>query len=133
MVNGEPRWLGKEEVLAFHALALARFGGSDGVRDLGLLSSALDRPRNLWAYERATLPLLAAAYAEGVAKNHPFIDGNKRTAFTCMAVFLEKNGQRLVASEGEVIVAMLRIADGSMTREVLAKWVADNIEPASSP
>jgi death-on-curing protein len=133
VTGAEPLWLSVEEVLAFHDLALARFGGSPGLRDLGLLESALDRPRNVFAYEGADLCTLAATYGEALAKNHPFIDGNKRTAFTCLAVFLEKNGYELRAPEAEVVAAMLHIADGSLPRAGLAKWVKDNVHPPPEP
>ncbi len=112
----------------FHAMAIRRFGGLPGIRDEGLLRSALDRPRNLFAYEGAPRHLLAAAYAEGVAKNHPFFDGNKRTAFTCLGVFLEKNGLGLTAAQPEAVAAMLKIADGSFTRDDLARWVQANLK-----
>lgn len=128
MVDTEPHWLSTAEVLAFHALALARFGGSDGVRDFGLLSSALDRPRNLWAYERANLPLLAAAYAEGVAKNHPFIDGNKRAALIALMTFVELNGHVFKATQIEAFQTILALATGDVTELELAAWVRRNIE-----
>ena len=125
----EPRWLTFEEVLAFHALAIERFGGLDGLRDEGLLRSALDRPRNLFHYEHAPLHVLAAAYAEGIVKNHPFADGNKRTGLTCLGIFLERNAYDLVAPTPEVVAAMLKLAEGSFNRDDVARWVLANLKP----
>src|SRR6266496_2594115 len=87
----EPKWLTVAEVMDIHEEQLALFGGPEGIRDVGLLESTLDRPKNRWAYEQSELPELAAAYAFGVARNHPFVDGNKRAAFASLMVFLRYN------------------------------------------
>src|SRR3954470_2128900 len=90
----EPRWITYEQAIAIHSRQLRRFGGAPGLRDEGMLRSALERPFNKWQYEQADLAVLAAAYAFGLAKNHAFVDGNKRIAFMIMATFLRRNGVR---------------------------------------
>lgn len=122
----EPVWLSKELVLAIHDEQLREFGGASGIRDEGLLESALERPRNKLAYEQPELPELAAAYAFGLAKNHPFVDGNKRTAFVASVVFLEMNGSSFQASEEDVVVTFLALAAGEMTQARLARWFVRN-------
>ncbi len=125
----EPRWVRLETVLAAHERLVRLFGGSLGLRDLGLLESALDRPRNLLAYEEAvSIERLAAAYAFGIAKNHPFVDGNKRVAFAIACLFLAKNGKWLAASEAEAAVAMLELASGDLPEEGFAEWLTDRCE-----
>lgn len=124
----EPLWLTEAGVIALHQEQLARFGGPPGLRDAGLLSSALNRPRNKWAYEGADLVGCAAAYAFGLARNHPFIDGNKRIAFLAMAGFLEKNGTRFEANHGEAIAAVLELAAGNLSEEALERWIRDVVE-----
>ncbi|HEX5050686.1 MAG TPA: type II toxin-antitoxin system death-on-curing family toxin [Planctomycetota bacterium] len=121
-----PIWLMKPAVLAFHAECLRQHGGSDGLRDEGLLESALARPLHLFTYEPADLCRLAAAYAIGIAKNHPFVDGNKRTAFLAAAVFLERNGLSLLAEQGAAAVFMVGVADGSIDEAGFAAWLRDN-------
>jgi death-on-curing protein len=121
-----PIWLHKHVVLAMHAESLADHGGSAGLRDEGLLDSALARPLHLHAYEKADLCRLAAAYAHGIAKNHPFLDGNKRAAFLAAAVFLQRNGLRLVAEPGHAAVFVLALADGSLSETAFAAWLRDN-------
>ena len=121
-----PIWLLKQAVLAMHAECLAAFGGSDGVRDMGLLESALGRPQNLFAHAKADLCRLAAAYGHGIAKNHPFVDGNKRTAFLATVVFLERNGLSFTASPGHAAGFLLGVADGTLTEEAFAAWLRDN-------
>jgi death-on-curing protein len=109
------------------------FGGARGLRDEGLLDSALARPRNVRAYRpKATIPELTAAYAYGIAKNHPFVDGNKRAAFLAMGLFLAINGHRLSASPVDAIETILSIAEGTMEEEPLSQWVAQNIKRGSS-
>lgn len=128
----EPRWLGPVAILAIHERLLAEHGGMAGVRDPGLLQSALDRPQNAFAYEKPTVFDLAAAYAHGIAKNHPFIDGNKRTAFMAAYTFLAMNGFQLVASEANAVTAVLELASGGMTQEAFAVWLrqeSKEIEP----
>lgn len=124
----EPEWLEQATILAAHDLSLAEHGGPPGVRDLGLLQSALDRPRNRFAYEEdVDLPDLAATYAVAIAGNHPFVDGNKRTAFIACAAFLRRNGLRLIASEPDATETMLRVASGQIDEAALASWLRLNI------
>jgi len=111
-----------------HAALLREHGGSAGVRDQGLLDSALNRARNKWAYGEQDLAVLAAAYAFGIAKNHAFVDGNKRSAFTAAALFLALNGFDLVAAEPEVVDVMNRLAVGKLTEAGLASWVRAHME-----
>jgi death on curing protein len=122
----EPKWLRLEAVLAFHQESLRQHGGLHGIRDLGMLESALDRPKNKFYYEEASLESLAAAYAFGIALNHPFADGNKRTAFIAMAVFLEINGLTLTASEVDAYTTIMNLAAGELTEPELAEWTAAN-------
>jgi death-on-curing protein len=123
----EPKWLTVQILVAIHAEQLRRYGGPEGIRDLGMLESALDRPRNRWAYEGADIAQLAAAYAFGVARNHPFIDGNKRAAFLACVVFLDINGVDFFAPEPEVVVAMLKLAAGEMEEDGFARWIRDRL------
>ena len=124
----EPVWIREIEAISFHAQQIALFGGSDGMRDRGLLDSALTRPKNLFAYaERAlTMAELAAAYAVGISSNHPFVDGNKRTAMQIAFVFLEFNGFPVTASQEEACLTFLSLAAGEMTEEELALWFAEH-------
>ncbi len=120
----EPTWIRTFEALVFHARLIDLFGGAEGVRDLGLLESALARPRNLFAYAQASPSLaeLAAAYAVGISSNHPFIDGNKRMAMQVSFVFIESNGGSVTATQEEACVAFLQLAAGEMTEAELARW-----------
>lgn len=120
----EPVWITAEDCLAFHDKVLARFGGAGGVRDAGLLASALARPRQLFAYGTPTLFDMAAAYAHGIARDHPFLDGNKRCGLVAAALFLEANGVRFSPTEEDAVVQMLALASGSITAEVFARWLA---------
>ncbi|MDB5603052.1 MAG: doc [Xanthobacteraceae bacterium] len=122
----EPIWLPIELVLAIHERQLREHGGPPGVRDLGALESALGRPVNRWAYEAADLAQLAAAYAFGIAKNHPFIDGNKRTALLALVTFLGLNDIDFVADEAEAVVMIRGLAAGEIGEVALARWIADN-------
>ena len=124
----EPIWIREVEALAFHAQQIALFGGSDGVRDRGLLDSALARPKNLFAYAERVLTIadLAAAYAVGISSNHPFVDGNKRTAMEVAFVFLEVNGFPVTASQEEACLTFLRLAAGEITEAELALWLAEH-------
>jgi death-on-curing protein len=124
----QPRWLGERTVLAIHARHLRRFGGAPGLRDKGLLDSALARPRNVHAYGEGDLFTLAATYAGGIMRNHPFVDGNKRTAFLAAALFLQKNGFRLVAPEAEAVVMTLALASGELPEAGYAAWLRDRTE-----
>ena len=121
----EPVWIRPEIVRAVHSRQLAEHGGTDGVRDEGLLDSALARPKNLFAYssDPPDLGALAAAYAFGLVKNHPFVDGNKRTAFVVWRVFLMLNGEDLEATKEEKYLTFLRVADGSVSDEELSDWI----------
>ena len=123
----EPRWLHRSMVLAIHADQVRQHGGNSGLRDRNLLESALSRAQNRWHYEPTTdTHSLAAAYGFGIAKNHPFIDGNKRTAFMAMFVFLGLNGFLLVASETEVVELMVDVASGKLGEEALGDWLRDH-------
>jgi len=115
-------------VLALHKECIATFGGSDGVRDEGLLDSALARPENLFCYDVPTLHELTAAYGYGIAKNHPFIDGNKRTAFLTSAVFLMDNGFQPMVSEAEVVSAMTALAAGQLTEAEFSQWLTQSFK-----
>jgi death-on-curing protein len=119
----EPIWIDTADVHAFHQELLTMFGGLAGVRDEGLLDSALSRPQHLFAYENADLFELAAAYALGIVKNHPFLDGNKRSGFMAAALFLEVNGLRFEAPEEEVILRTLALAAGELDQSAYAAWL----------
>ena len=129
----EPEWLDIAIVLDFHAEQLALFGGPDGVRDLGLLESALGRPQNKFGYGESDLAALAAAYGFGIARNHPFVDGNKRTALASMIVFLNLNGLALTASQEAATAIILAMAAGEIGEDVLARWIASNTGPLEAP
>ena len=123
----EPRWLAKADVIELHDYVLARTGGSSGLRDEGLLESALSRPLNRWSYEGAEdIRDLAATYGIGLAKNHPFIDGNKRAAFLGVGVFLELNGWTLTATDDDAIATFYAVASSHMDEDALAVWVRAN-------
>ena len=123
----DPAWVLIDRVLAVHDIQLARHGGSAGIRDRGLLESALARPEQIFHYEpQSSLGKLAAAYAFGIAKNHPFVDGNKRTAFLTSALFLAKNGFFLNAAQPEAVIATLRLASGEWQEEQYAAWLQHN-------
>lgn len=115
-------WIATEVALASHAEQLAEHGGGEGVRDAGALESAMMRPRNLALYEEPDAAALAAAYAFGIARNHPFVDGNKRTAAVVSETFLMLNGHGLDASDAEVVVAILALAAGELSEDELADW-----------
>jgi death-on-curing protein len=123
----EPRWISRSVVLAIHADQVAQHGGSLGLRDEGLLESALERPKNRFHYEPdSDLAALAAAYGFGVARNHPFIDGNKRVAFQLMYVFLGLNRLTISATEPDVVALMLELASGNLSEAELAEWLRAN-------
>lgn len=122
-------WVADSVVLAIHEAQLAEHGGIAGIRDEGLLSSALARPQNLYAYGEAPgVTALAAAYAFGIARNHPFLDGNKRTAFVVMELFLNLNGWVLNAEDSDCISAMQALAAGDLSEKALAAWLREHIE-----
>lgn len=130
----EPIWLELAAVRLIHHDQLDAFGGLDGVRDLGMLESALARPRHVWAYssEAPDLARLAAAYAFGLTRNHPFVDGNKRTALVACHTFLRGNGWRLLALQSEQVQIFLRLASGDIDEDELSAWIRERIVPASS-
>lgn len=121
----EPIWLTVEIVIAIHGEQLRRYGGADGIRDIGMLESAIGRPQNKWAYEAADLADLAAAVAFGLAKNHPFVDGNKRTALLGLVTFLGLNGVSFIVPEAEAVVAIMDLAAGLLSEEAIAHWIRD--------
>jgi death on curing protein len=126
-------WLTTELVVAVHDEQLQRFGGPEGIRDLGMLESALGRPINKHMYEDETdLAALAAAYAFGVARNHPFVDGNKRAALLSLIVFLGLNGIDFRVPEPEAVVAILDLAAGTLSEAALAAWIRDRIATPGS-
>ena len=122
----EPIWLTSDLVRAIHDVQLRMFGGPAGLRDEGALESALGRPINRWAYEDADLPALAAAYAFGIARNHPFVDGNKRAALLSLVTFLGLNGIDFVADEAEAVVMIRGLAAGEVDEGGLTRWIRDN-------
>jgi death on curing protein len=124
-----PVWLDAELALAIHERQLAEHGGGVGVRDAGMLESALSRPLNQWNYGEDDLCALAAAYAFGVAKNHPFIDGNKRTAWVLARLFLALNNARLVFTPDDAIATVLALAAGELSEEEMADWFRGHIAP----
>lgn len=132
-MSDEPEWLDIDVVLDFHAEQLSLFGGADGLRDRGLLESALARPLNKFGYGESGIAALAAAYGFGIARNHPFIDGNKRTALAAMIVFLGLNGVDLDAPQEAATAMVLSLAAGEITEDVLAHWLADHIVPLDAP
>lgn len=121
-------WVTLEVALAAHKEQLAEHGGGEGMRDRGLLESAMARPPNLAAYGAPDAADLAAAYAYGIARNHPFVDGNKRTAAVVSETFLVVNGYTLGASDAEMAVAFLALAAGELTEEELADWFRSHIK-----
>jgi death-on-curing protein len=121
-----PVWLLKAAVIAVHERLLSEFGGPSGVRDEALLDSALTRPEHLLVYGQPTIFELAAAYAFGIVKNHPFVDGNKRTGFTVAIVFLESNGQRFTASEADATIQTLALAAGDLDEPGYGAWLRAN-------
>jgi death-on-curing protein len=124
----EPLWMNVVDAVIAHDLELAAHGGSAGLRDAGLLESALVRPKNIWAYAESapSLAVLAAAYAFGISSNHPFVDGNKRTALLVSFAFLDVNGSEVTASQEEAFLTILGLAAGEITEPELAHWFAEN-------
>jgi death on curing protein len=119
----EPTWINRDVVIAIHEAQLAEHGGGTGVRDAGLLDSALGRAPNLLAYGTPDLCALAAAYGYGISRNHPFIDGNKRTGFVATVLFLRLNGMALQASHTDCVLTMLQVAAGDISEEAFAAWL----------
>ena len=129
-MTAAPRWVSKPALLLLHAQGLVLFGGAAGVRDDGLLESALARPLNLHAYDGMTeICRLAAAYAFGIARNHAFMDGNKRAALAAGGVFLKLNGLNLVAPQPVATAAMLDLAAGDLPEEGFSAWLRDSTRP----
>ena len=124
-------WVGSADVAAYHAELIAEHGGSAGVRDRGLLESALARPQNLAAYGEPSVSDLAAAYAFGIAKKHPFVDGNKRVAFVASITFLELNAWQFAATEEQAAMAFLELAGGKMTEQEVSRWLEANSRKAA--
>ena len=119
----EPKWVQCEAVIVVHDRQIELFGGQYGLRDEGLLESAIARPQNFYLYEGADIVRLAAAYGYGICQNHPFVDGNKRTAFVVMVAFLKLNGCKFSASQIEVVSIMEKLADGKCSEEQLTQWL----------
>jgi len=126
----EPYWLTREECVALHEFMLAEYGGREGLRDENLLEPALAKPRQLFACGRPGMCELAASHVFGIVKNHPFIDGNKRTGFMLGAGFLERNGREFHAPEADAAVHTLALAAGEMTEPHFAAWLMANSRPA---
>jgi len=122
-------WIDPRVLLAVHEEQLLEHGGAAGTRDVGLFESALARPRNLALYGEPDLADLAASYGSGVARNHPFIDGNKRTAFVAVELFLALNGHVLLADDAECVMTMLAVAAGNLEEAAFAAWLRDHIRP----
>ena len=122
-------WLDGAVIHAVHDMQLAEHGGGAGVRDAGLLESALAKPLNLAAYGEADAAALAAAYGYGISRNHAFIDGNKRTGFVAAELFLRLNGYRLTATDGDCVLTMLALAAGDLSEEDFAAWLRGHAVP----
>jgi death-on-curing protein len=122
----EPNWVDRQVLLAIQSELLNRFGGLAGIRDEGLLDSAINKPKNLFAYGQPTVFELAASYATGLVKNHPFLDGNKRIGFMAAYVFLGANGWSLEATEEEAVLETLALAAGERAEADYAAWLARN-------
>ena len=116
-------WVTRQALVTLHDMSLAEHGGASGIRDQGLLESALGRPENLAAYSEPDYAALAASYGVGLAKNHAFVDGNKRAAFLAVGLFLFKNGHRLTATQTEATLAMLGVASGDLDEAAFANWI----------
>jgi death on curing protein len=126
----EWRWLTIDIILAVHDEQLAEHGGRPGIRDLGLLESALARPVNRAAYAAATAFDLAAAYAFGIVRDHPFLDGNKRVAFLAAALFLLEHGWEITATDEAILTEMLSLAEGGVEEDAFASWLSQNTRRA---
>lgn len=125
----EPAWLTQDIVRAAHERQLKRFGGPPGLRDLGMLESALSRPQNKFAYGETDMAVLAAAYGYGLARNHAFIDGNKRIAFMAIMLFLRINGVAFAPDPAHATAMILEVAAGNISEEGLTRWLRDNWPP----
>jgi death on curing protein len=126
----EPRWISRDGLVRGHLQGLQMFGGPEGLRDDNLLESALARPMNQFHYDNEVdMAHLAAAYAFGIARNHPFVDGNKRAAFLAIGLFLGKNGYTLEADQADATRTILALAAGDITEDQLATWIRDHMVP----
>ncbi|CDW93612.1 MULTISPECIES: type II toxin-antitoxin system death-on-curing family toxin [unclassified Thiomonas] len=123
------RFIDRRALLLLHDESLAEHGGAPGLRDEGLLESALARPLNLVAYGEPDVAALAAAYGVGLAKNHAFVDGNKRAAFLAVGLFLALNGQRLATTQADATLTMLAVASGEMSEDAFAAWIRAHLQP----
>jgi death-on-curing protein len=133
-VKREPRWVTKQGLIVLHDRSIALHGGAPGLRDEGLLESALGRPANLFHYENVEdVCVLAAAYLVAVASNHPFTDGNKRAAYLAMGLFLMKNGRRLTAEPAEAALTVLSVAGGERDIDALGAWIRAHSIPSLPP
>lgn len=121
------RWVDRAVLLAVHDMQLAEHGGAEGLRDAALLDSALAKPLNLAAYGEPDAAALAASYGYGIARNHAFIDGNKRTALVAAELFLRVNGWQLIASDPDCIFTMLAVASGDLTEDAFAVWLRERV------
>ena len=125
-----PKWVSLAMVRAAHTESIAQFGGTAELRDLGLLESALDRPRNLFAYsDSPSVPELAAAYCSGIIRNHPFVDGNKRAGILAAVMFRDLNGLDFAPDEAEAYTIIMALAAGEIDENALAVWIAENAGP----
>lgn len=122
-------WIQREVIVAIHEMQLAEHGGLEGVRDAGLLDSALGRAQNLAAYASPDVCALASAYGWGISRNHPFIDGNKRTGFVAAELFLSLNGYELQASDADCVITMLAVAAGELSEDAFAAWLRQHCAP----
>jgi death-on-curing protein len=122
----DPVWIDLDVVLAIHDEQLAEHGGQPGVRDAGLLESALGRPRNQHAYGEPSMTRLAASYAFGISRNRPFLDGNKRTSLVVAELFLELNGHQLTANDAQCVATFLQLAAGELSEDQLAVWISED-------
>lgn len=127
----EPVWIAREDCLAYHESLLERFGGLSGIRDESLLDSALNRPKHLLAYGKPSIFQMAASYAHGIVKNHPFLDGNKRAGFIAAALFIETNGFQFRAPEEEAVLETLSLAAGETSEEAYAAWLERTSVPTN--
>ena len=123
------RWVNRQVLLLLHDESLAEHGGASGLRNEGLLDSALAQPVNLALYEQPDVASLAASYGVGLAKNHPFVDGNKCAAFLAVGLFLATNGYRLQASQADATLTVIDVAAGVMNESAFAQWIRDHIQP----
>lgn len=127
----EPHWIPPELVVRIRERQLEIYGGASGTRDIGLLESALNRSINAWNYGETDLCKLAALYGAGIINNYPFVDGNKRTGFVCVELFLELNGLRLMSPDDETLAAVLVLAGGDIDETHFADWLSENVEETS--